>query len=56
MFDINRSGKKEKKRQKRGSGTGLRKRRKRDDWPNNELGSRGSMRKSRRGNARRRKR
>lgn len=56
IFGINRLRKRGERRQKRGNGTGLRKRKKRDGWPNSELGSKESMRKSRRRSVRKKKR
>lgn len=56
IFGMNRSRKRGEKRQKRGSGAGSRMRKKRGGWPNSELGSKGSLRKSRSGSVRKRKR
>lgn len=53
---MNRSRKRGERRQKRGSGAGSRTRKKRGGLPNSELGSKESMRKSRRGSVRKRKR
>lgn len=56
ILAVNRSRKRGKRRQKRGSEPGSRMRKKKGAWPNSELGCKGSMRKSRRGNGRNRKR
>lgn len=55
-FGINRSKKRGERRQKRESGKSSRKRKKRGGWPNSELGSKGSTRKSKSGSVRKKKR